>query len=204
MVGRTAVAAALMSAALVTGPMAAAQPQDPDWPCVQRKVPTLTVAQMWTGPAPAADWEDRAEIGELARRLAARRVPVADVTAAAADFAADVDPDQRGEALASLFAAILERLNAERGEITAGIGRYARRQTAEAARVDAMRRDLADLEAAPADTRDDARIEELRTALVWETRIFKERSQSLSYVCETPVLIERRAFEIGRAFTGLI
>ena len=67
-----------------------------------------------------------------------------------------------------------------------------------------MQLELAKLEAAPADTRDDAQIEELRNALAWETRIFRERSQSLSYVCETPVLLERRAFEIARAFAGLI
>jgi len=202
MAGKTVAAAALV-AALAAGPMAAAQPQDPDWPCVQRKVPVLTVAQMWAGPAPAADWEEQADLRELARRLAARRVPVADATAAAADYVADLDPDQRGEALASLFAAILARLNAERGEIIAGIGRYARRQTAEADRVETMQLDLAKLEAAPADTRDVGQIEALRNALAWETRIFRERSQSLSYVCETPVLLERRAFEIARAFAGL-
>ena len=203
MAGKTAVAAALATA-LAAGPMAAAQPRDPDWPCVQRKVPDLTVAQMWEGPAPAADWEEQAELRELARRLAARRVPVAEATAAAADFVADLDPEARGEALASLFAAVLARLNAERGQVIAGIGRYARRQTAEADRVETIQLELAKLEAAPADTRNDGKIEELRNALAWETRIFKERSQSLSYVCETPVLIERRAFEIARAFAGLV
>ena len=202
MAGKSVAAAALVMAALAAGPVAA-QPRDADWPCVQRKVPALTVAQMWAGPAPAAGWEEQAELRELARRLAARRVPVADATAAAADYVADLDPDERGEALASLFAAILARLNAERGEIIAGIGRYARRQTAEAGRVETMQLDLAKLEAAPADTRDDGRIEELRNALAWETRIFRERSQSLSYVCETPVLLERRAFELARAFAGL-
>ena len=40
--------------------------------------------------------------------------------------------------------------------------------------------------------------------LGWETRIFRDRAQSLTYVCETPVLLERRAFELARAFAGLI
>jgi hypothetical protein len=202
MSGKTLVAAVLAMAS-AAGAVAAAQPVDPDWPCVQRKVPALTAAQMWDGPAPA-DGEADADLRELARQLAPRRVPVADVKAAAADFVADLDPGQRGEALSTLFAAILARLNAERGQVIAGIGRYARRQTAEADRVEKVQLDLARLEAAPADTRDDRQIEELRTALAWETRIFKERSQSLSYVCETPVLLERRAFEIARAFAGLI
>jgi hypothetical protein len=44
----------------------------------------------------------------------------------------------------------------------------------------------------------------LRQKLAWDTRIFRERSQSLTYVCETPVLLERRAFELARALAGLI
>jgi hypothetical protein len=180
------------------------QPHDPDWPCIQRRVPALTIAQMWAGPQPAPDWQDRPELRELARGLAARRVSVEEATAVAGDYVAGLDAAERGRALASLFAAVLDRINAERSEIIAGIGRYARRQTAEAERVEAMQADLAALEAAPEGERDVARIEELRTALAWETRIFRDRAQSLTYVCETPVLLERRAFELARAFGGLI
>ncbi len=36
------------------------------------------------------------------------------------------------------------------------------------------------------------------TRLEWDKRIFDERSQSLTYVCETPTLLEQRAFEIAR------
>jgi len=32
----------------------------------------------------------------------------------------------------------------------------------------------------------------------WDKRIFNERRQALSYVCETPSLLERRAFEIAK------
>ena len=35
-------------------------------------------------------------------------------------------------------------------------------------------------------------------ALLWQTRVFDERRQSLTYVCEVPVLIEQRMFALGR------
>ena len=52
---------------------------DPDWPCVQRKQPHLSLGQMWTGPAP--DDATRAlarspEIAALADRLEQRRLPL--------------------------------------------------------------------------------------------------------------------------------
>lgn len=191
--------------AMVVGvaPAMAAQQNDPDWPCVQRKVPTLTVAQMWAGPAPAEGWEDDVELRELARRLAARRVPIPEVAEAAADFADDLPPEERGAELAALFAAMLARLNAERGEIIGGIARYARGQRLQAERVGETQRELAALEAEPEASRDAARVAAARELLLWETRVFKDRAQSLSYVCEAPVLLERRAFELARALQGL-
>ena len=94
--------------------------------------------------------------------------------------------------------------NRERGEIIEGIGRYAHRQKDLSVRVDGMQQELARLEKAPEDERDMDRIEELQDELAWEARVFKERAQSLSYVCEAPVLIERRAFEIARTLAGLV
>jgi hypothetical protein len=44
----------------------------------------------------------------------------------------------------------------------------------------------------------------LEDRLAWEARIFKERAQSLTYVCETPVLLEQRAFAIARTLAALI
>jgi hypothetical protein len=67
-----------------------------------------------------------------------------------------------------------------------------------------MEADLAALQAAPEAERDMDRIEALQDGLAWETRIFKDRAQSLTYVCEAPVLLEQRAFAIGRALAVLM
>jgi len=41
----------------------------------------------------------------------------------------------------------------------------------------------------------DADLEEL---LSWDLRIFEERNRSMTYLCEQPVLLEQRAFALGR------
>ncbi|MCB2053517.1 MAG: hypothetical protein KDE35_04660 [Geminicoccaceae bacterium] len=186
----------------------AASYDDPDWPCIQRKVPALAIGQMWGGPIPdeiaAADWRPPAELRTAASEIAPRRVPMQDVEAKASALVAKVEGSARGERLAALFATVLRHLNRERGEIIEGIGRYAHRQKDLSVRVDGMQQELARLEKAPEDERDMDRIEELQDELAWEARVFKERAQSLSYVCEAPVLIERRAFEIARTLAGLV
>lgn len=185
--------ACLALAAASTG---AAQPVDPDWPCVQRKVPSLSIGQMWSGPMPEGDWREDPAIGELAPALAARRNPIEEVEARVDEFAAAMPESERAERLAELFAGVLETIDAERGQLIGGIGRYARNQTALSERIEAMQGELADLNAAP--EKDFDRIEELQDTLAWDTRIFRDRAQALTYVCETPVLLEQRAFAIAR------
>ena len=41
-------------------------------------------------------------------------------------------------------------------------------------------------------------------ALDWDQRIFTERQQSLTYVCETPVILEQRAFALGRIIAAQV
>jgi hypothetical protein len=194
--------AALIAA--LAGPGAAADPTDPDWPCVQRKVPELSIGQMWSGPLPDDAWKTNAEVKELARHLVPRRVTPEEVAAEAGAFVDTLAPDVRDEALADLFAAVLQRINAERGQVIAGIGRYARHQQEIGARIEAREDEISKLQQVPDDQKDWDKIEELQDALAWDTRIFKERAQALTYVCETPVLLEQRAFAIARTLSGLM
>jgi hypothetical protein len=186
----------------VGGPAAAADASDPDWPCVQPKVPELAAAQMWPTPIPEGEPADAAEIDRLARQIAQRRVSVDEAAAAAAAFVEGEAGAAREARLGQLYAAVLEQINRERGAIIGGIGRYARHQAALSDRVEEEQLELAELEGGA--EADPARVEGLRQKLAWDTRIFRERSQSLTYVCETPVLLERRAFELARALAGLI
>src|SRR4051812_36153477 len=84
---RLAVTAAVAFAACVAAH--AADPRFPDWPCVQAKVPELSVAAMWAGPP--LDDVDKIREGEpavkdLVPRLAPRRVPIEDAQKIIAEF----------------------------------------------------------------------------------------------------------------------
>jgi len=98
-----------------------------------------------------------------------------------------------------LFRTVFERINEERSSIIAGIGRYAQKQTALSERIDTQRDEIVTLDGNPDKTNDEwDKLEEMQDILVWDERIYKERAQSLTYVCETPVLLEKRAFSLAR------
>ncbi len=181
---------------LCAAPVAANDPADPLWPCIQRRQPALSVGAMWTGPAPDAATEARArapEIAGLAEGLALRRLPLPEAEARIAAFAETALPAD----LTALFLAVFTRIDSHRSRVIEGIDRYAKGQTDLAARIEATRAEMARLEAAtPPDF--DA-IDKLETQLDWDSRIFDERRASLSAVCENPVILEQRAFALGRA-----
>ena len=177
----------------------AADFSDPDWPCVQRKVPHLAVGQMWAG-APIsetdlADWRNDEAVAALAPVLAIRRTAEEDADEFVAAFA-DGLSDDRNRRLALLFAGAFSLLDAERSTIIAGIGRYARHQIALSQSIEDTQNRLTELNKAAEPDLDT--IEELEDKVLWDTRIYKDRAQSLTYVCETPVILERRAFALAR------
>jgi len=197
-----AIAALLLATTLVAGAIApvAAAGEDPDWPCIQRKVSEISAAQVWSGPpldATADAWRDDSALAELAAAIASRRTEMADAKGKIAEFAAAAGADGNRR-LTLLFAGVLATINAERSSIMAGIGRYAHRQHDLAEKIAG---EAADLDRLPAEggTEDEiARREELSDAQTWDTRIFRERERSLRYVCELPTLLEQRAFALGK------
>ena len=206
----------ILAALLVAGP-ASAQPAppaadapateavDPDWPCVQRKVPSLTPAAIWTGPAVAEGsqaWRADPEIARLVGRLSQRRLPLEEATAEVATFAQSLPQDQREMRLSLLFAGLFETMNAERSTIMEGIDRYARRQKELA---DTIRSRNSALGSARADaSADAAAIADAEQQLFWQTRIFNERRASLSTICDVPRLVEQRLFALGRAISAAL
>ncbi len=176
--------------------LGAAEFTDPDWPCIQRKVPALSIGQMWAGPIPDGDWREAPAIRALADAIAPRRTSLATVETMVADFATAQPEAVRAEILALLVAGMIDLIDAERGELIVGISRYAHNQTLLSARVEDLQAELVTLDRG--DDGDLDRIEEIEDTLAWETRIFRDRAQSLTYVCETPVLLEQRAFAIAR------
>lgn len=190
---------ALLLGGLAAAPTFAAGPPDPDWPCIQRRQPSLSVGQIWGGPPPDDEAEAHAgdaDVQRLANAIALRRTSIADAEAMIADFAETHD----APALVGLFLATFEHIQQQRNKVMAGITRYAHQQEALDARIKERRRELTRL--STTEPPDFDAIDRIEEEIDWSTRIFQDRQQSLTYVCETPVILEQRAFALGRAIAG--
>jgi hypothetical protein len=193
---KRAVTAFAVLAALTGGALAQ---EDASWPCIQRKQPHLSIGQLWTGPLPddaTAELARRADIAALAQVLEQRRLSLEAAEAQIAAFAETADAAE----LTALFSAIFERIDAYRGEIISGIALYAQKQTTLSAQIEARRQRMAELEATASPDFDLIDAEEAK--LDWDTRIFTDRQQQLTYVCESPVLLEQRAFALAKAIAA--
>ena len=96
--------------------------------------------------------------------------------------------------------AIFDRIESERSALIAGIARYGQKQVALAKMIEDRRSRMARLEAEENPDFDAMDAEE--KALDWDQRIFTERQKSLTYVCETPVILEQRVFALARAIAS--
>lgn len=197
---RSLLAAALLSLAALAPLQTAraADPQDPDWPCIQRKMPEISAGMVWAGPPiePALEsWQDDSEVAQLAGRLSARSLPVEEATGAIQAFAAGLDGD-RNSRLTELFAGLLETINRERRAIMNGIERYARKQRAMAERIEQTGSNIDTLAVEGGDAETQARLEQQQA---WDIRIYQDREQALSYLCQQPIDLEQRLFQLSRA-----
>lgn len=189
----------ILLAMLGIGPAHAAEGTDPTWPCIQRKQPHLSLGQMWAGPVPdqaIRDLSRQPRIAELAARLEQRRLPIEQAEQDIAAFADDADaPD-----LTALMVAVFDRIEPDRSALIDGIARYGQQQVRLSRTIQDRRDRMAQMQ--QADEPDFDAIDAEEKALDWDQRIFTERQQSLTYVCETPVILEQRAFALARAISS--
>jgi hypothetical protein len=176
----------------------AADPRYPDWPCVQAKVPDISVAAVWDGPPiePAADaWQNEPEIKDLVARLAARRTSMEEAHKNIAQFLTG-DAAVKADKGKRLFAGLFETLNGQRTEIMNGLERLARseKELAEQIRSDTLALHELQDKSPP----DQSKIDELAAKVGWSTRIFEDRRKSIRFACEVPVIIEKRLFALSR------
>ena len=111
-------------------PGAAATRRDPDWPCQQIKVPTISAAAVWSGPSleGLGPWSADEEVADLVARLAARRTPLDEAQKLIDAFSEKAGAEKRSRLLL-LFAGVFEELNKQREEVIGGLARVAHRQT---------------------------------------------------------------------------
>jgi hypothetical protein len=176
----------------------AADPRYPDWPCAQAKVPEISLAAVWDGPAlddAASTWKTDTKVSALVPRVTARRTPLDEAEKMIAEFLSG-STVQKNEAGKLLFAGVFDTLNAQRSSVMNGLERVTRKQREAAEKI---RDDTLALQALQdATTPDQAKVEELGNQLVWETRIFEDRRRVIKFVCEVPTAIDQRLFALGR------
>ncbi|TCO71668.1 hypothetical protein [Rhodovulum euryhalinum] len=191
---------AITGAVLVTLSLAASAPaadfSDPTWPCIQRKVEGLSPGIMWPHPIEERTFapETEAAARDLAGRMALRRIAVEDLPPMVAEFteAHGRDPALLGH----VFMLAFDRMSSQRRAIMQGIEDYSLKQIALSQRIDATRVEMDRLMVAEQPDYD--RVDELEEQLAWDERIFTDRTQSLTYVCETPVILEKRLYSIAQ------
>ncbi|MFK7751807.1 MAG: hypothetical protein AB8B51_04590 [Sedimentitalea sp.] len=184
-------------------PANAANFADPTWPCVQRKVASLSVGLMWALPidttAQPDDATTRADVAELAGLLALRRVDLGDLQPRIDAFAAKYDGDSH--LLGLVFHQVFERLSKRRTRIINGIGRFSLSQIALAEQIDANRAEMDNaLDKAKPDF---DRVDALEEQLDWDQVIFTDRQRNIAYLCETPTLLERRLFSLAQSLQAV-
>ena len=189
----------LTTAVALQSPARAGDRRDADWPCVQPKVPQMSVAAMWDGPS-IADvgnaWQDDPKIKDLVTRLAARRTPLDAAEKAISDFVTGSDAEKQDKAK-KLFAGLFDDLSQQRGEIISDIERVTRKQRDLADKIRSDVTELHELQDRP--EQDQTKIDALASQVEWTTRIFEDRRKTIRYVCEAPTAIEQRLFALGRA-----
>lgn len=182
---------------IAPAPADAANGGDPTWPCVQRKVDSLSLGLMWPDPIEQAPLHEEiaADAADLAAKLELRRVDMDEAKALIAQFVGN-HPDVTQTDMGQLFRHIFDKINRDRRALISGIEKYAQKQIALSERINEARTKLDTLTAATPPDRD--AIDSLEQQIAWDERVYRDRAHSLTYVCETPVLLEQRLYAIAQ------
>lgn len=206
---RAALQVAFAALALGWGvpPSFADEPAKTEWPCVYRKVPTLSAATIWDGPEikDTTSWHSDEKIRTLSQYLISRRVKEDEAEAAIKKYAESISPDQRDAKLTELFSAVLSRTNDDRKVVMSGIERFHKRQKERAAEIEKEGLQippendigLTDESAGPAG--EISQLSSKEEKYKWEIRTFQEKQANIPIACEIPQLIDQRAGDIARA-----
>ena len=181
----------------------ALDPRYPDWPCQQLKVPEISIASVWNGPSiDSIDTTKPADPkqADLVAHVVARRTPIEDARKMIADYLAGTEAEKQDKGK-RLFAALYSTLNAQRDQVMNGIERFSRKQKGMAEEIREKAQKMREAQDQQKDKQgsDPAQTNELASELSWQTRIFEDRRKSTSYICDVPVLIEKRLFELASA-----
>ena len=174
---------------------AAGPPADPDWPCMQRLVPTLTASTLWGGHDAAGDWRADPAVAAVVAAVAPRGVSAADGTARLDQFVATVPAADRPAVSAQVFAGLVDETNVQRSQIIDRLRDIARRQRT---LTELTSRVTVDLRALPADA-PAAQREEIVSRRGFLIREYEQIERTIRYACEVPVQMEQKLGALAQA-----
>jgi hypothetical protein len=190
----------LLAAGLIAvGHMAHAQypGQDPDWPCAQRLVPTLTAGSYWNGTVPQhTAWRDDDKLFPLVTNIVSRDTADADALAQLDSYADSIPPGQRATAYPALFGAIVDQTNDERTLLVNRIKQLGLRQRRMG---DVVAKISTQVDQVPAT---DPRHTDLAGERDFDIQAFQETQHTMRYACEAPAAMERRLGVFARVLQG--
>ncbi len=174
---------------------AAGPPADPDWPCMQRLVPTLTASTLWGGHDAAGDWRADPAVAAVVAAVAPRGVSAADGAARLDQFVATVPAADRPAVSAQVFAGLVDETNVQRSQIIDRLRDIARRQRT---LTELTSRVTVDLRALPADA-PAAQREEIVSRRGFLIREYEQIERTIRYACEAPVQMEQKLGVLAQA-----
>jgi hypothetical protein len=188
---------------LIASPQGFAQGRpkaDPDWPCQQVKTSTFSLASVWSGPdvdLNSQAWRNDPDVVDLATEMSQRRVPIEQVERAISEFKAKQGADA-GAKLLEAFGSAFQDLTQQRSQILSGLDRFGRKQRALADRIRAENQ-VVQNSAEENKNKDGQAGDDAVQRLQWDLRVYDDRRQTVSYVCESPALVEQRIGAVARA-----
>ena len=168
--------------------------QNPDWPCAQRLVETLSAGSYWTGPRVVnPDWRNDEPLFTLVTELVDRDTPDADGLTKLAGYADAVPPVQRASKLPALFSAIVDQTNDQRTPLIQRLEQLGRRQRGMGGTIGAI---STKIDAMPAT---DPNRDDVVGERDFDVRAFQDTQHTMRYACEVAPAVARRLGRYARA-----
>ncbi len=174
---------------------AAGPRNDPDWPCVQRLVPTLTANTLWGGHDAAGDWRADPKVAAVVAAVAPRGVSAQDGAARLDQFIGAVPAPDRPAVSAQVFAGLVDETNAQRAQVIDRLRGIAQRQRT---LTELTSRITAELRALPSDA-PAAQREEIISRRGFLIREYEQIERTIRYACEAPVRMEAKLGALAQA-----
>ena len=185
----------LVASWLIAGGAQAQIPgQNPDWPCAQRLVETLSAGSYWNGPvAPNPDWRNDEAVFTLVGELVDRDTADADALAKLNSYADALPAGQRASKLPALFSAIVDQTNDQRTPLVQRLEQLGRRQRGMGESIAAISTKIDAMPAA------DPHRDDVVGERDFDVRAFQDTQHTMRYACEVPPAMERRLGVYARA-----